>query len=380
MRKNKLYVFLSILTIIFLFGTAAICTQCGANIDKAVGGLGDNIDEEPSGTEPGGEQPSGTEPGETPPGDEPPDGELPLDDEPPSGDEPPDEENNPPVIEVVIANGVTIEVGDEVITITRNSINFEVQASDPDDDELLYTATDNLGNIMEVIKIDNNHAQFGWVAPDTAGNYDVTIAASDEEEAADLRVIPVSVGHEEGGSGGYVQDDTTVVPDPALSGNMSESEIPSLASNSSGTPCIYVGDSADGSNIKGYLSFNVNGLSGKTIVEAEVVITSFAPTGDPTTLLGSDLDFYAVNYGDSLEGSDYRTGSYTHLASMTPESTSFAISGSELIEEIQEVLDDPGRDYFQIKLFFQNANGNGDPDGFVIYLSDVVLHITYYPA
>ena len=71
MRKNKLYVFLSILTIIFLFGTAATCTQCGANIDKAIGGLGDNVDEEPPGTEPGGKQPSGTEPGETPPDDEP---------------------------------------------------------------------------------------------------------------------------------------------------------------------------------------------------------------------------------------------------------------------------------------------------------------------
>ncbi len=379
MRKNKLYIFLSILTIIFLLGTAAICTQCGANIDEAVGDLGDNIDEEPPGTEPGGEQPSSTEPGETPPDDELPSGDAPPD-EPPDDDPPLEGENNPPVIEVVIANGVIIEAGDEVITITENSINFEVQASDPDDDELLYTATDNLGNIMEVIKIDNNHAHFGWVAPETAGNYDVTIAASDEEEAADLRVIPVSVGHEEEGSGGYVHDDITKVPDPALSGCMSESRIPSLASESSSAPNIYVGDSADGSNVKGYLSFNVNDLSGKTVVEAEVVITHFGRTGDPTTLLGSDLDFYAVNYGDSLDGSDYRTGSYTHLTSMAPESTSFTISGSELIEEIQEVLDDPGRDNFQLKLFFQSANGNGDPDGFEIILSNVSLFITYYPA
>jgi len=370
MRKNKLYVFLSILTIIFLFGTAAICTQCGANIDEAVGDLGDDVDEEPPGTEPGGEQPSGTEPGETPPDEEPPlDEELPL-----------DEENHPPVIEVVIADDTVIEAGDEIITITGNSINFEVQASDPDDDELLYTATDNLGNIMEVIKIDNNHAQFGWVAPETSGNYDVTIAASDEEEAADLRVIPVSVGHEEEGSGGYVHDDIRVVPDPALSGNIGESRVVSLASESSSAPNIYVGDSADGSNIKGYLSFDVYSLPGKTIVEAEVVITHFGRIGDPTTLLGSDLDFYAVNYGDSLDGSDYRTGGYTHLTSMAPDRDSFSISSDDLINEIQEVLDDPGRDNFQLKLLFQNANTNGDPDGFEIILSNVSLFITYYPA
>jgi len=56
MRKSKFYIFLAIVTAILLLSTAAICTQCGANIDKAIGGLGGNVDKEPSGTEPGGEQ------------------------------------------------------------------------------------------------------------------------------------------------------------------------------------------------------------------------------------------------------------------------------------------------------------------------------------
>lgn len=328
-------------------------------------------------TEPGGEQPSDTEPVENPPEDDPP-GDEPTEDNP-AGDDPPDEENNPPVIGVVIADGVTVEIGDEVITDIGDSIIFEVQASDPDDDELLYTASDNLDNIMEVIKINNNHAQFGWEAPETFGNYDITIAVSDEEEAADTRVIPVNVIHAVGIiPEDYITDERTIAPDPALSGCMSESRIPSLASDGSGTPSIYVGDSTDGSNVKGYLSFNVNDLSGTIIIEAEVVITHFGRVGDPTSLHGSLLDFYAVNYGGSLDGSDYRTGSSTGLASMAPESTSFTISVSELIEEIQEVLDDPGRDNFQLKLFFQNANTNGDPDGFEIILSNVSLLITYY--
>ena len=37
MRKNKLYVILTVLTIIFLFSFAALCNQCGAPIEDKVG-------------------------------------------------------------------------------------------------------------------------------------------------------------------------------------------------------------------------------------------------------------------------------------------------------------------------------------------------------
>jgi len=56
MRKSKFYIFLAVVTAILLLSTAAVCTQCGVNIDKAIGDIRGNVDEEPPGTEPGGEQ------------------------------------------------------------------------------------------------------------------------------------------------------------------------------------------------------------------------------------------------------------------------------------------------------------------------------------
>jgi hypothetical protein len=60
-KKKSLYIILTLVISVIIFTTAAICTQCGANIDKAIGGLGSNVDEEP--------------PAEEPPGEEPPEGE-----------------------------------------------------------------------------------------------------------------------------------------------------------------------------------------------------------------------------------------------------------------------------------------------------------------
>lgn len=84
--------------------------------------------------------------------------------------------------------------------------------------------------------------------------------------------------------------------------------------------------------------------------------------------------------GSSLDGSDYRTGEYTYLAGMSPEQRSFTISGETLKNALQEVLDDSGRTYFQVKLFFENTNTDENADGFSIRLDHVRLNITYYPA
>jgi hypothetical protein len=73
-RKNKLYFLLAILTVIFLFGTAAICSQCSQN------------------GEPPGEEPPGTEPVVTPPDEKPP-------------EEPPSAEKSAPTIKLSIQEG-----------------------------------------------------------------------------------------------------------------------------------------------------------------------------------------------------------------------------------------------------------------------------------
>ena len=152
MRKNKLYVFLSILTIIFLFGTAAVCTQCGASIDKAIGDLGDNVDEEPQGTEPQGKQPSGTEPDETPPGEElPPDEEQEPEPEPEEeAEEPEEEETKETRLDVVPDETGFIEVTD---TFVHSPEGIKVGTSDRiyKDGYISFDITDLTG--VEVVSV-----------------------------------------------------------------------------------------------------------------------------------------------------------------------------------------------------------------------------------
>jgi len=181
MRKNKLYVFLSILTIIFLFGTAAICTQCGANIDKAIGDLGGNVDEESPGTEPGGEQPSDAEPpGEISP-------EEPL----------PQEGNHPPVIDRIEIFGTDIRIAEAEGWLSETPMEIEffftIEASDEDGDDLEYFAYDDSGNNYEVRKLDDDLADFSWTSPDSEGSVVLTIEVSDGRGGVDNYSINMDI-------------------------------------------------------------------------------------------------------------------------------------------------------------------------------------------
>ena len=58
--------------------------------------------------------------------------------------------------------------------------------------------------------------------------------------------------------------------------------------------------------------------------------------------------------------------------------TSYTISGENLNRELQNVLDDPGRDYFQLKLGLDGITNNDDVhDGVKTDLREVFLDITY---
>lgn len=367
MKRTRLFVIFSILTAIFLFGTAAICNQCSTGTQTTEGDVSDEQSVDLTGSDQSAEEEAAVDDTEEA-GD--PEGEA---------DTGVEEENSLPVIESVTADGRDVTDETEMYAFVGRSLDFRVQASDPDGDVLGFEIWEvERAHIDSEEQIDNIYEFV--LTPDSAGEGSLGVSVSDIEYDSDSWTITLNIGTEEGGSGGYVYDDIIVAPDPALSGSVDEDEGVRLASASSGAPDIYVGDTPSGGTTKGFLSFDLGELTGKNIDEAELVISSLTRLNDPSSLLGSNLDFFAVNYGTSLDRSDYTTGTYTYLAGMSPGRTSYTISGNVLRDAIQEVLDDPGRDNFQVKLFFENANTNGDADGFAIYMSDVQLNITYYPA
>jgi len=165
----------------------------------------------------------------------------------------------------------------------------------------------------------------------------------------------------------------------SLSGQVNENREVFLASDSSGTPYIYVGDlyvPATDSHLKaqGFLSFDISVIEGDNVAETWLNVSG-STVGDPTTLMCA-MAIASTNYGDSLTGSDY-TSSASTLTSVFPlDHNDFSFTNSSLRNAVQSALD-AGRQYFQVKFYITSANDNHNADGFTIYLSDVMLEVEY---
>jgi len=126
---------------------------------------------------------------------------------------------------------------------------------------------------------------------------------------------------------------------------------------------------------KGYLSFDISGLHGKTVQDAEINFINFGSWGDPESL-ASYIVVKVYNYV-RLDPSDFAVGG-VQLVNIPISAASYTISGNTLKNELQDVLDNEIRDYFQIKLGLDVAtNDNGMGDGIIINCNEAVLYISY---
>ncbi len=142
-------------------------------------------------------------------------------------------------------------------------------------------------------------------------------------------------------------------------------------------PYINVGDEATNNwQIKAYISFDIKELHGKTVQDAEISIVKLPDVGHPESF-ASTVDYKAFDFGDSLDPGDFAIGG-TMLERIPISSTSYTISGDTLKSELQMVIDDTGRDHFQLKLGLNGkTNNDGKNDRIRIDLRDVSLHIRY---
>jgi len=137
----------------------------------------------------------------------------------------------------------------------------------------------------------------------------------------------------------------------------------------------YLGDSDLDTYTKGYLSFDISGLHGKTVQDAEINFTRILGEGEPS-LLASEIVVKVFNYV-RLDNSDFAVGG-VQLPSIPISAASYTVSGNTLKNELQNVLDNEVRDYFQLKLGLNVAtNNDGSADGVEIYYNETVLYISY---
>ncbi|MBC8386441.1 MAG: hypothetical protein H8E13_00065 [Actinobacteria bacterium] len=177
MRKNKLYIVLVILTITFLFTTAAVCTQCGVLGDEGeeAGDADDNrksADADDSGKEGESKDTNGDK------------NDSDKKDEPKPEDKKSDDENKQPVIA-----GIYLDVLDPVHNyfLTNKTYTVKAEAADPEGSNLTFKwSGDGIINGEDINPMT-------WTAPDSEGVYKITVEATDEKGSTAAMTADVTV-------------------------------------------------------------------------------------------------------------------------------------------------------------------------------------------
>ena len=159
----------------------------------------------------------------------------------------------------------------------------------------------------------------------------------------------------------------------SISGQINEDEEFFIASDSSGIPYIYVGDTASRLKVQGFLSFDVSEIAGENVLNAWLNING-SRIGDPNSLLGV-FSVSSTNYGNTLYGRDFGVSTST-LFSQPLSYSDFSFTNEDLKNAVQDILASD-RQYFQVKLGTNNVNVNGVSDGFTFLLSNISLGVSY---
>ncbi|MCK5567435.1 MAG: hypothetical protein KAI62_05940, partial [Actinomycetia bacterium] len=123
--------------------------------------------------------------------------------------------------------------------------------------------------------------------PDTAGNYNITVAVDDgngghAEKTETVEVLSLPTSNVPQVFGGWIEEGPT-----AIGIGMS----------------ALVGDSTHDKSFRGFLSFDISSLSGKTITSAIIKFENFYVTGDPDFIEKIWLE--SVDWGTNFQGNDY---------------------------------------------------------------------------
>ncbi len=431
MKKKKLYIFIAVMTSIFLFATAAVCNQCQKPAEEKTGieeEEGATVEEEAEQEEEEQEEEEGMS------------GEEVVEEE---GEEE-EEEKVAPTIELEIYEGPTYSEDDDICyyrikaVVTGNpapAIEFskddslgafgskkaQVNLGDPSETYTLEaTATNSEGTDSDSItlswgcnrppeiaeitlmgshfagveytvsaaatdpdgdslsyewsvtggSINDIHANpIKWTTPDIPGDYDITVEASD-------------------GNGGIATKTETVEVTPVLPPPIAAMDLPIVVSEggyleqggiTGAGLYLYAGDTAAKKPCRGYASFDITGISGANIESATLTLNLSVKYGDPSfygDLYINKLDWDA----EPITQSDYGTSGIIIEGFSSSGDGNITCSNNILKDELQKAIN-AGKSRFQIRIHFTGTLSDNDTeiDGWKYNQSAVNLHIEYIP-
>jgi hypothetical protein len=342
MKKNKLYIFLAIVTAVFLFGTAAVCNQCGAPVEEKI----DVGEEESIAKEEEGNKEEEISEGETA--------------EEEDKEEEAEEEGEAPTIELEIYEGPLYSAAD-------NICYYRIKA----------IVTGSPAPTVEFSKDDSNgvwgskKSQVNLYGPGETYTLTATAINSEGSETAAIDIswgcdIPAEV----------VEADVTLAAEDSRSGYISGT---TSGVYTNGT-LVYVGDNSSDEPVKGYLSFNISdigSLDNVTVKEAGIIIAGVGHIGDPW-VAGDEMHIKVFYYGDSLDyPDDYAVGGSLVKTFNTSDTLGdLSFSNDSLKNELQDAINN-GKSYFQLKIGLNGVSNNSYSDVYKFESTNTSIHIKY---
>ncbi|HIE16823.1 MAG TPA: PKD domain-containing protein [Dehalococcoidia bacterium] len=251
--------------------------------------------------------------------------------------------NQPPVISSLAAtSSVVVRGGSTIITCT---------ASDPDGDEVSYSWSTSGGSITGVGN------KVTWMAPDKAGNFNITVIVSDGKGGETIGNVVVVVS--------AVTRTVTINPVAQESGTVD-------STGDKDTSRTIAGDDEKNAGYCAFWSFDVWSLAGKKIENASLKFTTSTVVGNPfpaTTGLGG-LWLWKVTYGDKLPKFHY-TGSKLYHSPLMYKPPAVIDVTPEIASVTAAAIT-----RFQVEALF-NRVSNGNNVAEWIEWSEVVLEVTY---
>ncbi|HAJ94915.1 MAG TPA: hypothetical protein DCP02_01660 [Actinobacteria bacterium] len=435
MRKNRFYVILAVLTIIFLFSFSALCNQCSAPDEEKIDVGDQEKTDEASDSDKDDAQDSDD-------GSDKDDSESQDDEDADADDENEDADVEAPTINLVIYEGpiystagdgvcyyriradvtgkpnpdvvfskddsddswgskkVQININDpsDSYTLTATATNSE----DSDSDSITLTWGCNRPPVISEITLMGNHFtgveyDFSAAATDPDGD---TLSYSWSVEGGSLNSstgnpikwtmpgtvgnyhITVEVDDGNGGTAAFIESVEVLpaLPPPVI--NIDVLHIPSEGghlekggfTNAGG--CLYIGDTNNNKVCEGYMSYNITGLAGATVTDAKLTFTLKQDWGDPTFY--TYLFIHSLSWGTNPISQGLSSLSGVGIQGVNSSgSGNFTCTFPKLKEELQKAIND-GKTRFQIRIFFTGpqTDNNNDWDGWEYDQDNAVLNVT----
>ena len=139
---------------------------------------------------------------------------------------------------------------------------------------------------------------------------------------------------------------------------------------------IMVGDYINNKPFRGFVSFDISGLAGRTVTLASFIFSAPIQWGDPASLI-SQISVEVVDWGnDPLELEDYFLLGTTLGSASGPN---FIYETGNLVDYLQDAIDS-GKDRFQLRIHNTGSmtNNNNTMDAWGYPVDNINLNVSSY--